>query len=271
MQIVELVYYVFLAIVQGITEPIPVSSSGHLAIVSAFLETNIDFESFAIITNFGSLIAIVILFRRDLVNLIKNFFGYLIHKNEEYKKDYIYCWLIILGCIPAAIVGVVVSRLGILDVIADNLHFVGLGLLLTAVFLFLIRNYKGDRSSNDITIKNAFVIGLFQIIALFPGISRSGATITGGLFQGLKRDSAFKFSFMLYIPISIAAMVLEMDYLISADITFVMWIYYAVALVVSAIVTYFAAKWFRKVINEGKLIYFSIYCLIVGLLVIIFM
>ena len=271
MQIIELVHYIFLAIVQGATEPIPVSSSGHLAIVNAFLETNVDFESLAVISNFGSLIAIIALFRKDLLVLIKNFFGYLSTRKKEYKKDYIYCWLIVLGCIPAGLMGVVVSRLGVLDVVADNLKIVGIGLIITAIFLYWIRNYKGDKNSNDITAKNALIVGLFQIIALFPGISRSGATITGGLFQGLKRDTAFKYSFMLYIPISIAAMALEMDHLIRAENTSTIWLYYSVVIIVSAIITYIVTKWFRGIVNEGKLIYFSVYCLIVGLLVIIFM
>jgi len=271
MQLVELIHYIFLAIVQGVTEPIPVSSSGHLAIVNAFLETDVDFESLAVISNFGSLIAIIILFRNDLIKLVKSFFGYLSTKKSEYKKEYIYCWLIVLGCIPAGVLGVIVSKLGILDIIADNLKIVGVGLLLTAGFLYWIRNYKGDKSSDEITVKNAFVVGLFQIISLFPGISRSGATITGGLFQGLKRDTAFKYSFMLYIPISIAAMALEMNHLIRAENTHVMWIYYSIVIIVSAVVTYFVTRWFRSIVNKGKLIYFSIYCLIAGLLVVIFM
>lgn len=105
-------------------------------------------------------------------------------------------------------------------------------------------------------------------MGLFPGISRSGSTIVGGMSSGLKRDTAFKYSFMLYIPMSIAATGLELT---SIDLHSDLIIYYAASILVSTIVTLLVTKWFRKIVNNGKLIYFSIYCLIVGLLVILFL
>ena len=136
------------------------------------------------------------------------------------------------------------------------------------ILLFIIRNFKGKKDDEKIGVKEALTVGCFQILGLFPGISRSGSTIVGGMTQKLKRDTAFKYSFMLYIPMSVAAMALELtDLKISTNLI----LHYIASIIVSAVVTLLVTKWFRKIVNNGKLIYFSIYCLIVGMLVILFM
>ena len=140
--------------------------------------------------------------------------------------------------------------------------------MITALLLYLIRNFKGKKDDKSLTFKDALTVGVFQILGLFPGISRSGSTIVGGMFSGLKRDTAFKYSFMLYIPMSLAAMALEITELnLDASLLF----NYIAAILVAAIVTFLVTKWFRKIVNNGKLIYFSIYCFIVGTLVILFL
>lgn len=271
MDFIEMLKYILLGFVQGFTETIPVSSSGHLMIVKSLMDLKIDFDTLAIITNFGSLIAIIILFRKDIISLIKSFFGYLATKKEEYKSEYKYCWLIVLGCIPAGLMGLVVSKLDLFAKIENNIKIVGISLLITAFLLFLIRNFKGHKDDSEITPKNALVVGFFQILGLFPGISRSGSTIVGGMTQQMKRDTAFKYSFMLYIPMSLAAMLLEVGDLLDASINTITWIYYGVAMLVAAVVTFLVTKWFRNIVNNGKLIYFTIYCSIVGILVILFL
>lgn len=265
---IDLIKYLFLGFIQGMTETIPVSSSGHLMIFKNLMQLNIDFDTLAILTNFGSLIAIIVLFRKDIAELIEGFVKYLTTKNKRYKSKYNYCWLIVIGCIPAGIMGLVISKLDVFDVIDNNVKIVGISLLVTALLLFLIRNFKGKKNDENITVKDALVIGCFQILGLFPGISRSGSTIVGGMFSKLKRDTAFKYSFMLYIPMSVAAVALEISNLkIKSSLMF----NYILSVLVAGIVTFLVTKWFRKIVNEGKLIYFSIYCAIVGLLVIIFM
>ena len=265
---INLLKYLFLGFVQGMTETIPVSSSGHLMIFKNLLNLNIDFDTLAILTNFGSLIAIIILFRKDIIELIEGFIKYSTTKNKKYKSKFNYCWLIVIGCIPAGLMGLVISKLDIFDAIDNNVKIVGVSLLVTALLLFLIRNFKGQKTDEKLTVKDALVIGCFQILGLFPGISRSGSTIVGGMFSKLKRDTAFKYSFMLYIPMSVAAMALEVsDLNIKSGLMF----NYILAVIIAGVVTFLVTKWFRKIVNEGKLIYFSIYCAIVGLLVIIFM
>lgn len=264
----ETIKYIILAIVQGLTETIPVSSSGHLLILKTLINLNADYDTIAILTNLGSLIAIVILFWNDIITLIKNFFNYLKSKDNKYKDDYKYCWMIVLGCIPAGLVGLIISKINLFDKIENNVKIVGFSLIITSILLFIVRNFKGKKDDNKIGIKEALTIGFMQIAGLFPGISRSGSTIVGGMFAGLKRDTAFKYSFMLYIPLSIAASGLE---LFDLNLTSTLIIQYSLAIIVSCVVTLLVTKWFRKIVNNGKLIYFSIYCFIVGLLVILFL
>ena len=275
MNFIELIKYLFLGFIQGITEPIPVSSSGHLLIAKSLLERftgsiKIDFDLLAVITNFGSLIAIIIIFWKDIISLFKDFFGYIKTKENKYKPNFKYALLVVVATIPAGIVGLIVTKLNIFDALEENVKFVGVMLLVTAVFLFLIRNIKGIKKKEDITLKDAIVIGLFQVIALFPGISRSGATIVGGMTRKLTREAAFKFSFILYIPISLATMVLGISDLLNANLTSCEWIYYLSSMVIAGIFTFIATKWFRKIVEQGKLIYFVLYCVILGSLVILF-
>ena len=263
-----LLKYIFLGFIQGLTETIPVSSSGHLMIFKRILDLNVDFDTIAILTNFGSLIAITIFFWSDIKKLLISFFKYLKTKDNKLKSDYRYCWMIVLGCIPAGLAGLLVSKLDLFDKIENNIKIVGISLIVTSILLFVVRNFNGKKDDKKLGIKESLTVGFFQILGLFPGISRSGSTLVGGMSSGLKRDTAFKFSFMLYIPMSIAAMALEIkDLVIDKSLIF----YYLMSVLVAAVVTYIVIKWFRKIVSSGKLVYFSIYCFIVGLLVILFL
>lgn len=268
---IEIIQYIVLGIIQGFTEPIPVSSSGHVMILNNLLNTNIDIGLLAVLTNFGSLIAIIVLYRDRIKTLFLDFFNYLKNDDPSSKENFRYCILLIVATIPAGIMGLVVTKLGLFDVLEKNIKFIGVTLLITAGFLFLIRNIKGKKDNKHITLKDAIIIGLFQVIALVPGISRSGSTIVGGMLRNLKRDTAFDFSFLLYIPISVATTMLGFKDLFSSNLSFIIIIYYLIATVIAGFVTYFATKWFRNVVKNGKLIYFVIYCLVVGLLVILFL
>ena len=108
------------------------------------------------------------------------------------------------------------------------------------------------------------------MIAIIPGVSRSGATIVGGMYRNLKRDTAFNFSFILYIPISIATSILGVKDLFSMSISNSLWILYIIAAILAGIFTYIFTKWFAKIVKEGKLLYFSIYCIILGVVVLLF-
>lgn len=272
-----LIEYIFLGILQGITEPIPVSSSGHLLILQTILEKfsqsiNIDFSILATMTNFGSLIAIVVIYWNDITKLVKSFFAYLLTKNrkKDVKEDFSYCLKIIIATIPAGVAGIIATKLNLLNTLEENVKFVGFMLLLTAIFLFLIKDFKGSKDKDKITFMDAFVIGICQMIAIIPGLSRSGATIVGGMYRKLKRTTAFDFSFILYIPISVATSILGIKDLLATSISSSTWILYLIATILAGIFTYIFTKWFSKIVKEGKLIYFSVYCVILGLIVILF-
>lgn len=275
---VKLIEYLLLGILQGITEPIPVSSSGHLLILQTIIEKfhqglDINFEVLATITNFGSLIAIIIIFWKDIVSLVESFFKYIFKKDRSKKvsNDFSYCLKIIIATIPAGVMGLVVTKLGLLAKLEENVKFIGLMLLLTALFLFLIRNFKGKKDRDKITFMDSVVVGLCQMISIIPGISRSGATIVGGMFRNIKRESAFDFSFILYIPISIATSILGVKDLFDMTISTGDMILYIITALMALIFTYIFTKWFSKIVKEGKLIYFSIYCVILGFIVILFL
>ena len=272
----NLILYTLLGLLQGVTEPIPVSSSGHILILQTLLEQfnqslNIDFETLAVITNFGSLIAIFIIYFNDIVNLFKDFFTYIFNKDkrESSRDGYLYSWKLVVATIPAGVFGLVATKLELLDFLEKNIKFIGVTLIITSIFLFLIKDFKGSKNRDEITFKDAIIIGFYQMISVIPGISRSGATIVGGMFQKLKREVAFDFSFILYIPISIATSLLGIKDLLELSISSSTWVLYIIAAIVAGIFTYIFTKWFAKIVKEGKLIYFSIYCLIVGLLVLV--
>lgn len=269
MDFILLCKYMFLGFIQGFTEPIPVSSSGHLVIFkSLFNDAAMNDLNFEIVVNFGSLIAILIIFRKDLINIIRDFFCYIKTKETKYYSNFKYALLIVIGSIPAGFAGLILKDK--IEEVLSGVKVVGFALLVTALFLFLVKDYKGKKSDDKVTVKNALVIGFFQVLALFPGISRSGSTLVGGMQQGLKREAAFKFSFMLYIPISVATMLLGVKDMMAANLEAVTYLYYFAGMVVAGVVTYFSTLWFRDVVKKGKLIYFVWYCLLAGILVILF-
>ena len=149
-------------------------------------------------------------------------------------------------------------------IISENVKIIGFALLVTALMLFIVKNINGKKDSNQITFIDAVKIGFFQVIALFPGISRSGSTIVGGLLCNLKKDVAFDYSFMLYIPISFATMLLGIIDLASASNLSDLFVPYLIGMSISMIVTYFSLKVFSEIVKKNKLIYFVIYCIIVG-------
>ncbi|MEG2351640.1 MAG: undecaprenyl-diphosphate phosphatase [Bacilli bacterium] len=270
MNLINIIKYVILGVIQGFTEPIPVSSSGHLIIFKHLFNFDaINDINFEIIVNFGSFLAICFLFRKKIIKIIKDFFMYIKTKEKTYKENYNYAWLIVIGTIPAGIIGFLLKDY--IDLISNNIKLIGLALLITALALFLIKDAKGKKGKKEITILDSVIIGLFQVIALFPGISRSGATIVGGMSRNLKRETAVNYSFMLYLPISVATMILGVKELLATPNINIYIMPYTLGMIASCIITYFSAKWFIDVMKKGKLWYFVVYCIIVGILTLAFL
>lgn len=160
------------------------------------------------------------------------------------------------------------------DAIGDalsNTKIVGFTLLITAVALWLIRNLRGRKNDGDLTTKDAIIVGLAQMVALTPGISRSGATIVGSMLVGMKQETALRFAFLLYIPVSLGTGILEIPEILKDPNINSLLIPYIIAFITTFIATYFALKWFMDIMAKGNLKYFSYYCVIVGILVILFL
>jgi len=263
----ELIQYIILGIVQGLTEPLPISSSGHVLIFREIFSVQISGLTFEIIVNFGSLLAIMFVYRESIYQLTKNFFIYLLFRKSAAKRDFNYTLLIILATIPIGVVGMLTRHW--IETSLRSLLFVGLSLLLTGFFLWLIRHLKGFKSDYQISWRDALIIGFVQIIALVPGVSRSGATIVAAMLVGLKRETALRFSFLLYIPVSLGATILSIDEITQTTQSNSMIIPLVIAWITAIIATYIALKWFVQVMLRGKLVYFTYYCVGIGSVLIV--
>jgi len=264
-----LVKYLILGLVQGITEPIPISSSGHLIIVRKLFGIEAEGLSFEIFVNFASLLAVFIIYRNDIIRIMINGFNYITKREEAAKSDFHFIIYLIIGTIPVGIIGVLFG-----DVIGETLSgtkVVGVTLLITAIAIWTIRNLRGKKVDGDITAKDAIIVGLAQAVAVTPGISRSGASIVASMLVGMKPETALRFSFLLYIPVSLGTGILEIPDIITDPSFDELMIPYIIAFIASFIATYFALKWFMNIMKQGNLKYFSYYCVVVGVLVILFL
>lgn len=247
---------------QGVTEPLPISSSGHTVLFKEFFNIYTPRLSFEIIVHFGSLIAIMIIYKKDIQRLCRESILFVINKNSGYQDSFHYVVYLLIATAITGTIGLFVESM-ISDKLSTPLT-VGCALLVTSFFLFIVARKKGTRIDHEITIKDAIIIGAIQAIALIPGISRSGATLIAALMVGMNRTTALRFSFLLFIPISIGIQLMSIKDLVTDPIIQGYIIPYIVACITALITTYFALKWFLKTVINGKLILFSLYCFIVG-------
>lgn len=267
----NLIIYIILGILQGFTEPLPISSSGHIFLFKNIFNTSMFNDlNFEIVANFGSFLAILFIFRKDVIDLVSSFFKYIFDKEnrDKYKVKFKYCLYIIVSTIPVGIAGILLK-----DVIEEklqNITFLGFAFLITALMLFLIRNRNGAKQDKDITLKDAIIIGIIQMITLMPGISRSGTVLVACLICGMKRTTALKYTFILYFPISVATMILGVSDLVQAGNLNELLIPYSLGLIASLIVTYFTYNWLSDLVKKGKLWKFSIYCLCLAIFIFIY-
>lgn len=261
---IEIIKYIVLGIIQGITEIFPVSSSGHLTLFSHVLGINLDHLTvFLMITNTGSFLALFIYFRKDIIALIKGTWCYLIKQQETSKEDFHYVLKLILAVIPLGIFGYLLK-----DALPNNLLLTGLSLLITGGLLFYVYRGKDIQWRSDISWRNALVIGMFQMLAVFPGISRSGITMSGGLVQKIDLKKVLRFSFLSYILISIPVMLLGL-YEATQVSESIDTIGYGLAFVMSFVFSYISVHLLYKYVHVKNLIYFAVYCFIVGILSIV--
>lgn len=256
---IEIIKYIVLGIIQGITEIFPVSSSGHLTLFSHIF--NIDLTNltiFLMITNTGSFLALFFYFRKDIKELILGTYKFVFKKEDAYKPDFQYVLKLLIAVIPIGIFGFFFK-----DSLPNDLLSVGFALIVTSALLFYVYLVKDIQWKNDISWKNALIIGMFQMFAIFPGISRSGITLTGGLVQRINLKKVLKFSFLSYIIVSVPVMLLGFyDALHASESIHI--IGYSLAFVMSFVFSLISVNIFYKYVKVKNLIYFAGYCLLVG-------
>lgn len=264
-----IIKFLFLGVFQGLTEPIPISSSGHLLIAQSLLGVEIEGSptTFALLVNTASLIAVVVIYRKDIGRLIVNGLGYFKVKNAETKRDFMFIVYLVVATIPAAVIGLLFQDA--IDEHLSSILTVGITLVVTGAALWFIRNMRGQRKDGNMSLKDAIIIGVAQSVALIPGISRSGATIVAAMARGINQETALRFSFLLFIPISLGGAVLSISDILTDENFSSLALPYLVAFLGSLVASYFSLLWFMNIMAKGQLKYFAIYCFIVGPLVVV--
>lgn len=245
---VSLIQAMILSIVQGITEWFPVSSSGHLALLQNYF--GFQSLSFDVFLHFASILAVLVIFWKDIILLLN------IKKRENLR----YILLIILGIIPAGLVGYLFR-----DQISgffSNIYYLGIFFIISGILVYSTRFFKVKKE--NFSWFDSLFIGIFQAIAIVPGISRSGATISSGMFRGLSKSEAVKFSFLMAIPVVLGASLLELGDLVIADINYYILI---ISFIVTFLVSLFAIKILLRIIKSDKFYLFGIYNFVLGVLV----
>lgn len=252
---------VLLGIVQGLTELFPVSSSAHLVILQSFFP---DFRqpgvAFDVVLHLGTLFAVIIYFRNEILNIIKSILPQNMANtspDNDFAASRRLLLLIVIGTIPVVIIGSLFQEK--IHATFESARAAALFLIATGFLLFFSDKIKiAERSEKDMTITDSILIGLAQSVALIPGISRSGATITMGIFRGITRAAAARFSFLLSVPAICGAVALEASYLsqISSGEIFS----YVAGFFAAAAAGLVSLKLFFLIIREARLKYFAYYC-----------
>ena len=252
---------IVLGIIQGLTEFLPVSSSGHLELGKAILgDTSIPEESllFTVVLHFATALSTIVIFRKDILDLIK---GAL---KLQWNDDLKFILKIALSMVPAVIVGLFFEK-QLEQLFGGNILLVGCMLLVTAILLFLADRAKD--TNKNVTFKDAIIIGISQAIAVLPGISRSGATISTSVLLGNDKTKAARFSFLMVVPLIFGKIAKDV---LSGDISYESsnFTNLGAGFVAAFIAGLFACTWMIALVKKSKLSYFAIYCVIVGLIAI---
>ncbi len=250
---------VLLGVVQGLTEFLPVSSSGHLVIVQRLFGIESAGVTLEVLLHFGTLLAVFWVFWRDFLDLLK-------FPRDSFQRRFLL--LLILGCIPTALIGFLLGDL--IESIFHSLPLTGIALLVTGGILKLLTLLpEGRKDISTMKPVDALWIGLLQGIAVIPGISRSGSTITAALWRGLDRATAVRYSFMLAAPVIFGATLLEVKDLFTGGLEGALLWSYAVGAAVACVTGVVAIKVFIRLLQERKFHYFAYYCWLLGAAVII--
>jgi undecaprenyl-diphosphatase len=262
---------VILGLVQGISEFLPISSTGHLTLAGKLMNL-IDpqnpekWTAFIAVIQLGTLVSILVYFWKDIISIIKAFFKDNLTSRKSFKQQSYESrlgWLVIIGTVPVVVVGLGFKKV-IEGALTKNLWVIA-GSLVGVAIIIAIAEYlaKHKKDVNEVTVKDALIVGIAQCFALIPGSSRSGTTLAGGLFAGLKRDAAARFSFLLSIPAVAASGLLEFK----ESVKFLdksLAVNMALATIVSGVVGYFCIDFLLKFLRKNTTLSFVIYRVLLG-------
>jgi undecaprenyl-diphosphatase len=258
----DIIDAIILGVVQGLTEFLPVSSSGHLELGKAILGDNsLPQESllFTVVLHFATALSTMVVFRKDIVTILKGALKF------QWNEDLQFILKIALSMIPATIVGLFFEE-ELEQLFSGNIFLVGSMLIVTAVLLFLADKAKDTKKS--VTFSNALIIGISQTIAILPGISRSGATISTSVLLGNDKTKAARFSFLMVVPLIFGKIFKD---IFSGALTYENSNFTSLTIGFAAafIAGLFACTWMIALVKKSKLSYFAIYCAVVGITAII--
>lgn len=261
----DLIQTIIIAIVEGLTEFLPVSSTGHMIITQNLLgvqQGNPFVHAFTFIIQFGAILSVVCLYWKKFFQM-RNY--------EEFISKMKFYGLLLVGVLPAVVVGMAAKKSGLLDRLLDSVEVVAVTLVVGGIFmLFCDRLFNKGKDDNKVTCKRAFFIGLFQCLSVIPGMSRSMSTIVGGMQQKLTRKNAAEFSFFLAVPTMAGATLLDLIDMFGEGTTWatsnnIMLL--IVGCVIAFIVALFAMKWFVSFLTKYGFKAFGWYRIIVGLII----
>ncbi|MDA8901622.1 MAG: undecaprenyl-diphosphatase UppP [Flavobacteriales bacterium] len=260
----ELLEAIILGIIQGLTEFLPVSSSGHIELVKAMFDREDPFsDEMTIVLHFATALSTCVIFRKDILEIFQGLFQF--KNNDQFK----FSIKIILSMIPAAIVGLSFEN-EIKSLFNSNVLLVGLMLIVTGLLLLVAD--KATATKKKVSFGQAIIIGIAQAIAILPGISRSGATISTSVLLGIDREKAARFSFLMVVPLIFGKIAKDLLDLIKepAVTDNVSYLPYVLGFAFAFVTGLIACTWMIKLVKSSKLYYFSIYCFIVGIAAIIY-
>ncbi len=262
----SLLQTIVISIVEGLTEFLPVSSTGHMIITQNLMGVNEGspfVHAFTFIIQFGAILSVVCLYW-------KKFF--LVRSKEEFNDRLKFYGLLIIGVLPAVVIGLAAKKSGLLDWLLDSVEVVAVMLILGGIFmLFCDRIFNKGKEENEVTAKRAFMIGLFQCISVIPGVSRSMATIVGGMTQKLTRKKAAEFSFFLAVPTMAGATLLDLLEMFDSETSWATSEHIFLLLLgcgIAFVVALFAMKWFVSFLTKYGFKAFGWYRIIVGTVIV---
>lgn len=258
---IELMKYIFLSIIQGVGEVLPISSSGHLLVFRKLFGVESKGVSVELILHLASLVALFIYYRKTIFSLIKGNVNYVFKKKDEYVNDFKFFKGMVISLIPTCLVGCFVNDY--LDSFLKYSFLIGLFLIMNGINLYLIRHRQNNRSISELSSFSFFKIGLGQCLGLVPGFSRSGASLSMCYREKMNKEDSEKFTFLMLFPLVLGSVILNIgDFIFNKKEVLLV----VISFILTFLITLFSIRLLNKIIKNNKLYYFSYYCVVIGFL-----